>query len=1012
MAARELTFKVNIDPAVATAEFKRFTASVVAGTNEVTKVARQQQQAVIQLQRQRSAALIAEFKREEREAQRTEAAKLREFQKGVAQAAREEQKRVNEAVRTANQRLREEQRAAREIAKITAETARQAVAQERIRERAAKSLADVQVREARRAALEIERTLREQQRQAAAASAASASPRSSSLLAGAVGGVTALVGVSAVSEIREAAAAWLDYSSNLENTRIAFTTMLGSAQAAEQHLKELQQFALTTPFQFSELIAASQRMQALGFNAEQVIPVLNDVGNAVAGAGGGSERLDRVVLALSQIQSKGKVMTQELNQLAEAGIPAFRILQETLHKTRSEVNELVEDGKISSKVFLDAFQKFSQQNFGGLMEQQSKTFTGALSNIKDALLQTSATAFEPLYEKLSQLARSFSETATSSKDFQEKLKTVGRVTATIFDGLVEAVRAIRDAIRIAVASITGQIEAIVHGLAAIEFAAVAVITRGAAMGRQLRGDLKGAAELSARANLAMAEALREAERAFTASGAAARKVVQVYNEAEEAAKRLANAQQKVGGDVGGLTPGILGKPRTTDTSEVPTSTKPKGADPAIAEKRLAEISLANSIAELNAEEVALKRSLARRETDFEGYSLKIQLLESARSARVIAGLIAEAAAAEKLRNGQQKTIALAEIEGKRLQEKARHEGVLNELEDRRFEITDRINEAIARQGKAIAELNVKTSSWISDVNDLIASLAKQGAALSASQEFWLRFNAQIAASIDRMRQLIPLLRESAEAVPAPGGGRQVSEKPPLINAGTPPPLPIDATIDAAIAAQGAFAGLGVAIADSIGLSQAAAGAIGDSLTVAFQGLAQAIGDALHAWVLFGSAGGSFKKFAAEVLASIAQMAVVQAVFELAQGLAMTALTWFTGNPKYAASAGFHYASAAAYGAIAGIAAVAGRSVAGDTFKQPGAGAGGSGFSADSGSPQQIAPASLARNAGSPPTPATQRVIVEIQGKGEEMKMFSIKAVDENFRNGGVLRETFNNDGGI
>jgi hypothetical protein len=94
--------------------------------------------------------------------------------------------------------------------------------------------------------------------------------------------------------------------------------------------------------------------------------------------------------------------------------------------------------------------------------------------------------------------------------------------------------------------------------------------------------------------------------------------------------------------------------------------------------------------------------------------------------------------------------------------------------------------------------------------------------------------------------------------------------------------------------------------------------------------------------LFGSVGGSFRKVAAEVIASIAQMAVVQALFELAQGLAMLALTWFTGNPKYAKSAGDHFASAAMFGLIAGVAVPLGRVTAGDSFKNETAGGAGGG----------------------------------------------------------------------
>lgn len=117
--------------------------------------------------------------------------------------------------------------------------------------------------------------------------------------------------------------------------------------------------------------------------------------------------------------------------------------------------------------------------------------------------------------------------------------------------------------------------------------------------------------------------------------------------------------------------------------------------------------------------------------------------------------------------------------------------------------------------------------------------------------------------------------------------------------------------------------------------------IGDIIGSQFNTIAQGVGNAVKAFVLFGSAGGSFRKFAAEILSSVAAMAAAQAVFELAQGFAALALTYFTGNPKYAASAGAHFTAAAIYGVAAGVTAIAGRVVAGDSFKQQQSGAYGS-----------------------------------------------------------------------
>jgi hypothetical protein len=110
----------------------------------------------------------------------------------------------------------------------------------------------------------------------------------------------------------------------------------------------------------------------------------------------------------------------------------------------------------------------------------------------------------------------------------------------------------------------------------------------------------------------------------------------------------------------------------------------------------------------------------------------------------------------------------------------------------------------------------------------------------------------------------------------------------------------------------------------------------DAATVAFQQLGEAVGQAVNAFVLYGSAGASVRQVTAQILASIAQQAAVQAIYELAQGLAVLALAFF-GVPNAGPSAAAHFAAAAAYGVIGGVAAIAGRAVAGDSFKNKGGG---------------------------------------------------------------------------
>ncbi|HXF54829.1 MAG TPA: tape measure protein, partial [Hyphomicrobiaceae bacterium] len=224
--------------------------------------------------------------------------------------------------------------------------------------------------------------------------------------ASAVGFVGAMVGMRAIDGAVSAAKdAMIGFNASMEQSRIAFTTMLKSGEAAQAFLFDLQQFAARTPFEFQDVERGAKRLLAMGFAAKDVKPLLTAVGDAASALGLGASGIDRITLSLGQMQAKTKVSAEEMLQLTEAGIPAWEILADAVGKPIPEVMKLAEQGKIASGVFIEAFQRFSQQNFGGMMEQQSKTFLGALSTIKDAVTIVAATAFQPLFSLLSELAQ-------------------------------------------------------------------------------------------------------------------------------------------------------------------------------------------------------------------------------------------------------------------------------------------------------------------------------------------------------------------------------------------------------------------------------------------------------------------------------------------------------------------------------------------------------------------------------------------------------------------------------
>lgn len=184
------------------------------------------------------------------------------------------------------------------------------------------------------------------------------------------------------------AARWASQTAaNAEQVDIAFNTMLGP-ERAKKMIADLVEFAKTTPFEMAGLNKATQQMLAYGFAADDVIPMLTDVGNATAALGAGQQGIDAITRALGQMHGKGTAASQEMMQLTEVGIPAWEYLAKALHTDVAGAMEMVTKKAVSADVAIAAIRAGMQGDFGGLMIKQSRTLTGVLSNLADAATAT------------------------------------------------------------------------------------------------------------------------------------------------------------------------------------------------------------------------------------------------------------------------------------------------------------------------------------------------------------------------------------------------------------------------------------------------------------------------------------------------------------------------------------------------------------------------------------------------------------------------------------------------
>jgi tape measure domain-containing protein len=191
----------------------------------------------------------------------------------------------------------------------------------------------------------------------------------------------------------------LKFNATMEQNKVAFTNFLGSGRRAERFLNRLYSLAARTPFEFPELVNASVKLLGFGMTAKQTYGWMRTLGDAVAGVGGGAEEIQRATLALGQMQAKGKVSMEELNQLTEARLPAIKILTDELGLTRKELSNIGAEG-ISAAKALPALQRGLDKMFGGMARKQSRTFTGQLSTMRDQARQVAGALTEPLFNIL------------------------------------------------------------------------------------------------------------------------------------------------------------------------------------------------------------------------------------------------------------------------------------------------------------------------------------------------------------------------------------------------------------------------------------------------------------------------------------------------------------------------------------------------------------------------------------------------------------------------------------
>lgn len=228
-----------------------------------------------------------------------------------------------------------------------------------------------------------------------------------------------------------------------EQASIAFETMLGP-QKARSMLEDLADFAANTPFELQGLESSTQKLIAMGFEAEECIPLLTSIGDAASGLGAGQVGIDQITRALGQMNAKGKVSAEEMMQLTETGIPAWQYLADVISNGDiPTAMQMVTNGVVDADTAIQALQDGMNRDFGGMMSKQAQTLTGVLSNMADAVQKPlmaikDTDEYKDLTAALSDLTDSLGPFVESLMPHLESVLKSGAGAVKVFAGALDS----------------------------------------------------------------------------------------------------------------------------------------------------------------------------------------------------------------------------------------------------------------------------------------------------------------------------------------------------------------------------------------------------------------------------------------------------------------------------------------------------------------------------------------------------------------------------------------------
>ena len=227
----------------------------------------------------------------------------------------------------------------------------------------------------------------------------------------------------------------VEYNALKEQSKVTWTTLLGSQELAISQLERIEKFAASTPFSKMGVDQMAKYLHNAGYEGDAVFDTLTKIGDMGSAFGVQEDSLVELTRQFSQVQQAGYAYTEDLNILADRGIPIYQAIADQVGVTVAEVKKMASEGKLTADIYNSAIDSMAATT-AGAMEAQSKTFNGMMSTLKDNLTTVAGLITEKLFTALSGLlekllpvveafANAYKETGSFKTALLEAMEAMG-----------------------------------------------------------------------------------------------------------------------------------------------------------------------------------------------------------------------------------------------------------------------------------------------------------------------------------------------------------------------------------------------------------------------------------------------------------------------------------------------------------------------------------------------------------------------------------------------------------